>query len=110
MEPIFWIVAAVSATICLSKAAIFERPKKLIISSVTSKFGLDIIIGELMYCSQCLGFWVGVFGFVFHPYPIANPFIDKLFINAIITGFIVSTLSILLDRIIYGRYENTIED
>jgi hypothetical protein len=110
MEPVFWIIAAVSTTICLSKAAIFERPKKMIISSVTSKFGIDIIIGELLYCSQCLGFWVGVFGFMIHPYSVVNPFMNKLFLNAIITGFMVSTLSILIDRMIYGRYENTDED
>lgn len=109
MSIIFWFVAAVSTTICLSRSAIFESPKKYVISIAPFRFGIDIILGELMYCSQCLGFWIGLFGFIFFPY-ISNLTMIEIVPNAILAGFIVSTLSITLDRIIYGRHKNTGED
>ena len=96
---ITWILAAVCMAVCLTRASVFEWIKTLIISSVPK--GFDEVVGELMYCSQCLGFWIGAIGSAFFPLDLGIS--NSIALEALFTGFIVSTLSILMDRLIYGR-------
>lgn len=103
---VYWFTAAVCMTICITRADIFERAKMIAISLAPSKIGMDEFIGKLLYCSQCLGFWVGFIFHIVHPsYTMVNFIIDPF-----LSGFVVSTISIGVDRIIYGKHETSPEE
>lgn len=97
MELIVWFVVSVSTTIFLSRGSIFEDIKTRIIGSLPAV--VDSLAGELMYCAQCLGFWVGFIGCAAFPLQgDLHPFVTSLF-----AGVVTSTLSICMDRLIYGN-------
>lgn len=102
MDILIWLTVAVSMTICLAKASIFEPGRTLILSAVPA--GMDEAIGELLYCSQCLGFWIGFAGYLL--FPLYHGGIS-LGISSVFAGFVVSTLSIAMDKLIYGRTSQT---
>jgi hypothetical protein len=55
------IIYSVSLTILLTTSAILERPKIYIIGILPTSSFAEKNISILLFCSQCLGFWVGLF-------------------------------------------------
>lgn len=95
MELIIFIIVCVSCTVTFTRAEIFEWPKNKIINRLPVK--LEKPIGSLMYCSQCLGFWVG---FTLS-WLIGLPISGIVGIDNIMLGFVSSYFSSLGDKIIY---------
>lgn len=91
------IIVLVCITIVLVRGSMLEKIKQRILKITPKRFEENV--GFLMYCSMCLGFWIGIIG-------IAILVKDTIFLNRIVTaicsGFLVSVLSIYLDRLIFG--------
>lgn len=89
-----YALAYATLTVLMVRGSIFERLKKFILRY--SYGPTELVMAELLYCSQCLGFWVGMGG-SFH-LPVRMDVLWHLLFAAM-----VSTFAILLDRIIYGK-------
>ena len=79
----------VAITVSLATAWILEQPKNWIIDKLERPY--DIYASKMLYCSQCIGFWIGLFGAIiqwptwinFHP----------TWLVPVLHGFIISFLS-----------------
>lgn len=97
MNPIvMFILISVSCTITLVRAEILERPKGWIIDSLPVK--LEKLVGSFLYCSQCLGFWVGIaISLILNVWITEIPVLDQVML-----GMVSSYLSSIGDRLVYG--------
>ncbi len=82
------LLIAVSTTVLLATGVIFDKPKYYIIVKI-SKPRYDEALSKLFYCSQCLGFWIGLICGIIG----LTDFGYGIFGNSIISGIVVSTLS-----------------
>lgn len=91
------ILVLVCVTEWLVRAPQFETIKIWILK-VTPKFAEETV-GGFLYCTLCLGFWIGLIGTIIGK-------VDSIFVNRPITwiasAFLVSVLSIYLDRLLFG--------
>jgi len=75
----------VAVTVSLSNAFLLDGIKDKIIEMVSPP--VDTYLSKFLYCSQCIGFWVGVFGsFIIKPegidtwlYPVLQGFLTSFF-------------------------------
>lgn len=92
------IIVLVCVAVALVRGSILEEPKTWFLKFVPRI--LEKKVNELLYCSMCLGFWVGLVG-------TAILRVHGLFLNRPVTwicsGFLVSILAIFTDRMIFGR-------
>lgn len=96
MELATFIIVSMSLTVVLARAEVLEYIKGYIIMHVSVK--MEKPLGSLMYCSQCMGFWIGIILSIFlGPSLSGIPGVDN-----ILLGFVSSYFSSLGDRIIYG--------
>ena len=100
---VIWILSLSSLTVLLARGGIFYNMKMTIMRLLPARFGIDHKAMELMFCSQCLGFWVGILGAWLIEFPTGSSVIKFILIGAL-----VSTISLTIDRICYGRdYSDT---
>jgi len=91
------ILYSVSITIFLSTSTIFDTPKMLILKRLPTGGPLEHNISTLLFCSQCIGFWVGlIFSIIY--------FANFGIINIIMLPIVVSTISAVLASIINKNY------
>lgn len=69
MDFIYWILVSFGITTIISTSKIFKPVRKFI--GDRSRF-----LGELLSCSMCTGFWVGVFLSLTYYSPTGNIFFD----------------------------------
>lgn len=90
-------------TITLATGWIFDRPKTWIVNHLDIPY--DTYAAKLMYCPQCLGFWVGFIGAVIC-WPIwLEQYFHCPYLVGIAQGFIISFTSYLV-----GSYTNLDEE
>jgi hypothetical protein len=98
MNLFMFILISVSITILLSKGDIFEPIKYTILKIIPRCIEESVLM--FMYCSMCIGFWVGILVYSISPLVISVsiPYIDYVF-----AGSISSLFSIGIDRIIFSK-------
>ena len=69
MDFLYWVLASFGITTIISVSKIFKPVREFI--GAKSKF-----LGELLACSMCTGFWVGVFLSLAYYSPTGNIFFD----------------------------------
>jgi hypothetical protein len=97
LEIILFIIASVSCSVVLARADILEEPKQFILKHLPTR--LEVTIGSFMYCSQCIGFWVGIAMSLV----LGTQMSEIPGVNALILGFVSSYFSSIGDRIVYGK-------
>ena len=96
----YWFIC-VMGSVCISiglvRGPMFDLPKGFIIKHLPKR--LEEEVAKAMYCSMCAGFWIGLLSSIF--LGVAPVFLNTP-CTVIITAFVVSIVSILMDRIIFG--------
>lgn len=98
-EALITVLLYATVTVLLIRGEIFE-PFKMKILHVVPGFAEEFF-ASVMYCSQCLGVWIGLVGLLtIEPVSFIHPLAQCILFPAA-----VSTIALLLDRVIYGREE-----
>ena len=96
MDTVVHILVGSSVAVCIAQWHILESIKNWIINRIPARYPkVEESLGTLLYCAQCIGFWVGIilgFGFDLswvglHPV-----------INHILYGFVVSSTATIINR------------
>lgn len=98
MTIIIFLFLSGAITIGLTRSELLDEVKEKLISFLP--LGLDRYIGTLLFCTQCLGFWIGLILSIFiSPSWIGiYPVVDN-----ILAAFAASYISTLMDLVVYGR-------
>jgi len=92
---LFCVFLWASVTHLLATGSIFESIKRFVIRAIPRRcYRLEKLAAELLYCSQCLGFWVGLAGslFSFQDIPLPVGVSNAAFAAA------VSSIALILTR------------
>lgn len=98
-----FIIVTSAITIGISRGYLLDGLKDWIIKKIPNRFVLiEREVGKLLFCSQCVGFWVGIIMSIF-----MNPEWVGIFpvVNNIIAGFVTSLFSSMFDFAIFGKGE-----
>jgi hypothetical protein len=94
---VIFIIATVSVTLCLARWHILESGKAWVICVIPSRFSkVEELIGTLMYCPQCIGFWIGMALYFLIP---VN-WTQVCVLNVVISGMVSSCFSMLFDTVL----------
>ena len=95
---IIYILIGISITYALTTGWILKGPKDRLVGILAAPF--DLYLSKLLYCPQCLGFWIGAgMPLVMEPLWYKGPYMIQL----LLSGFLISTASSVFARLM-GEY------
>lgn len=99
---LIFVIICSALSVGIARGTLLDPAKTLVLKLIPQKYtSVEFMIGTLLYCSQCIGFWVGIIigtilDIKWTGYISGIPYV-------ILSGFISSSFSMILDRFSYGN-------
>lgn len=99
-----FLIICASIAVCFARWSILEKPKEFVIRIIPSRYPyVERFVGELLYCAQCIGFWIGILLSIY----LEPTWINMAGLDHIVSGAVSSFTATLFDRAVYGKYNGT---